>query len=175
MTCRSVDDLLSEFPTIDSPDINKIRSKVQIALSAAKSACKTRPLCERAGDEFAALAGERNARVAVAYGRHCGGCGHRHRSSAHKIHAATRLVEGTVGCADGHERSARSGRSPCMIRQTQHRRVSFVLCEARSEDQAPPQSGDIPNASCCRKARACGAVFQAALCENLEAPAGRSK
>jgi len=35
---ESVDDLLKRISDIDSPDINKIRSKVQIALSAAKSA-----------------------------------------------------------------------------------------------------------------------------------------
>jgi len=35
---ESVDELLKRISDIDSPDINKIRSKVQIALSAAKSA-----------------------------------------------------------------------------------------------------------------------------------------
>ena len=35
---ESVDDLLKRISDIDSPDINKIRSKVQIALSAAQSA-----------------------------------------------------------------------------------------------------------------------------------------
>jgi ElaB/YqjD/DUF883 family membrane-anchored ribosome-binding protein len=34
----SVDELLKRISDIDSPDINKIRTKVQIALSAAKSA-----------------------------------------------------------------------------------------------------------------------------------------
>jgi ElaB/YqjD/DUF883 family membrane-anchored ribosome-binding protein len=35
---ESVDDLLKRISDIDSPDFDKIRSKVQIALSAAKSA-----------------------------------------------------------------------------------------------------------------------------------------
>jgi ElaB/YqjD/DUF883 family membrane-anchored ribosome-binding protein len=35
---ESVDELLKRISDIDSPDINKIRSKVQIALSVAKSA-----------------------------------------------------------------------------------------------------------------------------------------
>jgi ElaB/YqjD/DUF883 family membrane-anchored ribosome-binding protein len=34
---ESVDELLKRISDIDSPDINKIRSKVQIALNAAKS------------------------------------------------------------------------------------------------------------------------------------------
>jgi ElaB/YqjD/DUF883 family membrane-anchored ribosome-binding protein len=34
----SIDDLLKRISDIDSPEVNKIRTKVQIALSAAKSA-----------------------------------------------------------------------------------------------------------------------------------------
>jgi ElaB/YqjD/DUF883 family membrane-anchored ribosome-binding protein len=36
----SIDDLLKRISDIDSPEINKIRTKVQIALGAAKSAWK---------------------------------------------------------------------------------------------------------------------------------------
>jgi ElaB/YqjD/DUF883 family membrane-anchored ribosome-binding protein len=36
----SIDDLLKRISDLDSPEINKIRTKVQIALSAAKSAWK---------------------------------------------------------------------------------------------------------------------------------------
>src|ERR1700730_953962 len=35
-----IDDLLKRISDLDSPEINKIRTKVQIALSAAKSAWK---------------------------------------------------------------------------------------------------------------------------------------
>jgi ElaB/YqjD/DUF883 family membrane-anchored ribosome-binding protein len=35
---ESIDDLLKRISDIDSPEINRIRTKVQIALSAAKSA-----------------------------------------------------------------------------------------------------------------------------------------
>lgn len=37
---QSIDDLLKRISDIDSPEVNKIRTKVQIALSAAKSAWK---------------------------------------------------------------------------------------------------------------------------------------
>ena len=37
---ESIDDLLKRISDIDSPEVNKIRTKVQIALSAAKSAWK---------------------------------------------------------------------------------------------------------------------------------------
>jgi ElaB/YqjD/DUF883 family membrane-anchored ribosome-binding protein len=36
----SIDELLKRISDLDSPEINKIRTKVQIALSAAKSAWK---------------------------------------------------------------------------------------------------------------------------------------